>query len=45
MIVAYVNDQIALSTRGYNHGGVCGVFVSEGAAAFAGIRVLAPPCE
>lgn len=40
MIVAYANDQIALSTRGYEHsGGSYGLFVSEGAAAFANTRV------
>jgi len=41
MIVTYVNDQIALSTRGYDHtAGACGVFVSEGAASFAATRLL-----
>ncbi|MCC7206023.1 MAG: DUF4975 domain-containing protein, partial [Anaerolineae bacterium] len=43
VIVAYVDDRVALSTRGYEHvDGVCGVFVSEGKAAFSGLKVSAP---
>ncbi len=35
VIVAYANDEVALSTRGYEHqGGSFGVFVSEGQASF-----------
>jgi beta-fructofuranosidase len=34
-IVIYVNDEVALTTRGYDHkGGACGLFVSEGSAEF-----------
>jgi beta-fructofuranosidase len=44
VIVAYVNDQIALSTRGYEHsGGSYGLFVSEGAATFTDTRVRECP--
>lgn len=35
VIVIYVNDQVALTTRGYDHAeGDCGLFVSEGSAVF-----------
>lgn len=40
IIVAYLNDQVALSTRGYDHlSGACGLFVSEGIATFGSTRV------
>lgn len=39
-IVIYINDQVAMSTRGHEHsGGTCGLFVSEGSATFADIQV------
>jgi len=35
MVVAYLNDQVAFCTRGYDHsGGSYGLFVSEGSAEF-----------
>jgi beta-fructofuranosidase len=40
VIVAYVNGQVALSTRGYEHAdGSYGLFVSEGGAVFSDTRV------
>jgi beta-fructofuranosidase len=40
VIVAYVNGEVALSTRGYEHKhGVIGIFVSEGTAAFSDLCV------
>lgn len=43
IIVAYINDQVALSTRGYEHTqGDFGLFVSEGAASFAETELKAP---
>jgi beta-fructofuranosidase len=44
VIVIYVNNEIALSTRGYEHqAGDFGVFVSEGAASFADIALKTMP--
>lgn len=43
VIVAYVNDRIALSTRGYDRmEGAWGVFVSEGTATFREVAVKKP---
>jgi beta-fructofuranosidase len=40
VIVVYINDQVALSTRGYEHtSGNYGLFVSEGNATFSDIRL------
>ena len=40
VFVAYVNDRIALTARGYNHrAGAWGVFVSEGRASFDTLRL------
>ena len=40
VIVVYINDQVALSTRGYEHSsGSYGLFVSEGSASFSNIRL------
>jgi len=42
VIVAYVDDQVALSTRGYEHtGGQYGLFVSEGTATFSDVELCA----
>ncbi|MBX3062267.1 MAG: DUF4975 domain-containing protein [Anaerolineae bacterium] len=42
VIVIYINDQVALSTRGYEHReGTYGLFVSEGSATFSDIRLSA----
>lgn len=42
IILAYVNDEVALSTRGYEHqSGNYGLFVSEGSATFDKIEVRA----
>lgn len=44
VIVIYVNNEVALSTRGYEHqAGEFGVFVSEGAASFADIALKTMP--
>jgi len=38
VFVIYINEEVALTTRGYEHTeGDCGVFVSEGAATFSAI--------
>lgn len=43
VFVAYVNDRVALTTRGYNlRGGDWGVFVGEGSAAFSGLELAEP---
>ena len=40
VIVAYVNDKVALSARGYDHKtGAAGAFVSEGSATFMGTEL------
>lgn len=40
-IVVYVNNQLALSARGYDHpAGACAVFVSEGNASFGNSRLV-----
>lgn len=40
VMVAYINDRVALSNRAYDHrGGQLGLFLTEGAARFSGIQV------
>jgi len=41
-VVAYVDDRVALSCRGYGAGGAVGLFVSEGAASFRDVAVREP---
>ena len=46
VLVVYINDALALNCRMYNHAsGQLGLFVSEGAAAFAGLTMRGLPLK
>lgn len=41
VVVAYINESIALSHRAYDHrGGQLGLFVTEGSARFSHVQVM-----